>query len=79
MNTLSGMSRTNEVPLLFTLARVAAAVLIVSLVVAYFIVALGIEEYKAIWTRAHTSHSPKLRDESRPAVPPEAQRTLGRG
>ena len=34
----------------------AAAVLIVSLVLAYVVVALGIEEYKAIWTRVHPSH-----------------------
>jgi hypothetical protein len=49
------MAKTNEVPLLFTLARVAAAVLIVSLLLAYVVVALGIEEYKAIWTRVHSS------------------------
>jgi hypothetical protein len=39
------------IPILFTLVRVAAAVVAGALVVAYFIVVLGVQECKAIWTR----------------------------
>ena len=38
----------------FNLARMAAAVLLGALVIVYFIVALGVDEYRAIWSRWHT-------------------------
>jgi hypothetical protein len=53
MNTVSIMSKATGA-LFFTLARMAVAVLLGALVVVYFIVALGVDEYKAIWTRWHS-------------------------
>jgi hypothetical protein len=46
-----------EVPIFFTSVRMIAAVFLVALLVAYFIIALGVDEYKAIWTRANTSQT----------------------
>jgi hypothetical protein len=47
------MSKTSGV-LVFTVARAAAAVLLGAFVIVYFIVALAVDEYKAIWARWHT-------------------------
>jgi hypothetical protein len=38
-----------EVPIFLTLGKVIAAVLLVALLITYFVVALGVDDYKAIW------------------------------
>jgi hypothetical protein len=45
----------NKVPMLFALARRVAAVLLVALLIAYFIVAFCVDEYRTIWPRGETS------------------------
>jgi hypothetical protein len=54
---LTPMSRTAAAPILLTLARMLAAALLVLVVIAYFLVALGIEEYRTIWPRGDTSQT----------------------
>jgi|HubBroStandDraft_5_1064220.scaffolds.fasta_scaffold74877_2 hypothetical protein len=46
-----------EVPIFLTLARVVATVLLVGLLIAYFIVALVVDEVKALWSRRRMSHT----------------------
>jgi hypothetical protein len=40
-----------KVPMLLTLVRIAAAVVLVALLITYFIVAFCVDEYRLIWTR----------------------------
>ncbi len=40
-----------KAPMLFTLVRIAAAILLVTLLVTYFIVAFCVDEYRSIWPR----------------------------
>ncbi|HTC51024.1 MAG TPA: hypothetical protein VK700_03735 [Steroidobacteraceae bacterium] len=48
------MSRTAAVPMLFTLTRLSVAAVLVLVVIAYFLVALGMQEYQAIRPRGVT-------------------------
>ena len=46
-----------EVQIFFILARMAAILLIIALVIAYFIVTFGVAELKALWPRGRISHT----------------------
>jgi hypothetical protein len=53
---LSDASTRASFPILFVLARMAAILLIASLVIACLIVAFGVAELKALWPRPRISH-----------------------
>jgi hypothetical protein len=46
-----------RVPILFILVRMAAILLITALVIARFLVAFGVDEFKAHWPRGRTPHT----------------------